>query len=548
MTSDKSPGKTLAFALPVCCKLQENDLNATAASKPQYGRAPRVLCLAPTRELAKQIEGEFLMITPSLKICTVYGGTPYGPQQSDLRKGVDVVVGTCGRVKDLLEKGSLKLESVRHVILDEADEMLRQGFAEDVELILSSIAQQDKQHVQTLLFSATIPSWVQNVAKKYLKPERQYIDLVGNANHQANSDITHYAVSCHWAERNAVLRNVIDVYGASGSKTKTIIFCERKTECNEMAMSSSVAGDCQVIHGDITQSQRESTLKGFRNGTFNILVATDVAARGIDISGVELVIQCEPPKEVETYVHRSGRTGRAGQKGSSLVFYGSKHLFYLNQIERVAKIKFNRVGIPQGTEVVASAAKLAVKGAISVHPSVLPHFLPYARQLIEHMEEHDKSTEEIVAACLAKCCDQTDPIKQRSLLSSQEGQTCVYLSYGSNPIRSMTFVWTMIRKYLFEDADSKVKGLKMTKDRCGAVFDIPADSEEAVLNCDTGSSGVTFTIPETLPELDAPAEAPMRGGYGGGGGGGFRGGRGGGFRGGRGGSGGGRGGRGGFRR
>lgn len=528
-------GKTLAFALPICCKL----IDTQSDSKLSHGRHPRVLVLTPTRELAKQIEGEFNMITSHLTILTVYGGTPYPPQQAALRRGVDVVVGTCGRIKDLLERGQLMLDQVKHVIMDEADEMLNMGFADDVELILKSVKQINNQSIQTLLFSATIPAWVNNVAKKYLKPDRQYIDLVGNTNQQANSDITHYAVSCHWSERNSVLRNVIDVYGASGSNTRTIIFCETKRDCNELAMSSTVASDCQVIHGDISQSQRESTLKGFRDGNFNILVATDVAARGIDISGVELVIQCEPPKEVETYIHRSGRTGRAGMKGSSLIFYTPKHLFYLNQIERVAKVSFKRVGIPGGNEIISSAAKLAMNKILSVNHSVIPLFIPYAKSVIEQLQgDHQMTIEQIVAACIAQSTGTTEPIKQRSLLSSTQGNVTVHMKYHGAPIRSLTFVWTMIKRHLFENADTKVKSIKLTKDKSGAVFDISESDADIVKKCNTGEQSLTFELcTDTLPELDTPSEAPPSR-FGGGGRGGFsRGGGGRSFGGGRGGGG-----------
>ena len=218
-------GKTLAFALPVCERLQAAD--AAAGGRLKVGRAPRVIVLTPTRELAKQVSETFTLVGPRLSTTTVYGGSAYPPMEAALRRGVDVVVGTCGRVQDLLERGALRLNDVGVIILDEADEMLNMGFADDVEKILQSVDRSLTHPIQTLLFSATIPSWVQNVAKKYLKPDHKRVDLVGEVAQKASATVSHYAIACHWSERNALLKEVIAAYG-SGEKTRTIVFTETK--------------------------------------------------------------------------------------------------------------------------------------------------------------------------------------------------------------------------------------------------------------------------------------------------------------------------------
>jgi len=155
---------------------------------------------------------------------------------------------------------------------------------------------------------------VQSISKKYFRSDYQTIDLVGRSTAQASTNVTHFAIPCHWSERKSVLADVVLVYGGVGP---TIVFTETKKEANELATDSTIASDCQVLHGDIAQSQREITLRSFRERKFKVLVATDVAARGLDIKGVDLVIQAEPPRDHETYIHRSGRTGRAGAKGGS---------------------------------------------------------------------------------------------------------------------------------------------------------------------------------------------------------------------------------------
>ncbi|NXQ82191.1 DDX21 helicase, partial [Nyctibius grandis] len=212
-----------------------------------------------------------------------------------MRSGIDILVGTPGRIKDHLQSGKLDLTKVKHVVLDEVDQMLDMGFAEQVEDILRVAYKKDSEdNPQTLLFSATCPNWVYDVAKKYMKSRYEQIDLIGKRTQKAATTVEHLAIECHWSQRAAVIGDVIQVY--SGSHGRTIVFCETKKEANELALNASIKQDAQSLHGDIPQKQREITLKGFRNGTFKVMVATNVAARGLDIPEVDLVVQSSPPK------------------------------------------------------------------------------------------------------------------------------------------------------------------------------------------------------------------------------------------------------------
>ena len=543
-------GKTLAFALPVCERLQAAD--EAAGVRLKVGRGPRVLVLTPTRELAKQVSETFELVGPRLSHTTVYGGSAYGPMEGALRRGVDVVVGTCGRVMDLLERKALKLGEVSVIILDEADEMLNMGFADDVEKILQSVDRSPSHPpVQTLLFSATIPSWVQTVAKKYLRKEAERVDLVGDVEQKGSRDVLHYAIACHWSERNALLKEVIAAYG--GEKARTIVFTETKKEANEIALSSSVASMAGVLHGDIAQSQRETTLKGFREGRFSVLIATDVAARGIDISGVELVIQCEPPQSVETYIHRSGRTGRAGSKGVAVTFYTAKQVYWVNQIERLAKVKMTRAGVPQRDDIYATSAAAAVKAVTAVHRDVIPHFLSAARTLLSssafaptkassdessESDESDTSPDPayVLAAALAHASGHSQPLVARSLLMSTAGQTTVQYT-SAVEVRSLSFVWSAIRRWLYpseDESNARVKGMRLTADRRGAVFDVPSEDEPRVLDARKRMEAETrerarFDVCKALPALPEMAavrpETRRWGGRSSGGGGGGWGGR-----------------------
>lgn len=538
-------GKTLAFALPICERLQKFDTDNNV--KLRVGRAPRVIVLTPTRELSKQVCETFETVAPHLSCMTVYGGAPYPPMEAALRRGVDVVVGTCGRVIDLIDRNALSLANIQVVILDEADEMLNMGFADDVERILKSVPRENsntfepsKSSLQTLLFSATLPSWVQNVAKKYLRPTHRSIDLVGNVAQKVSLDVTHYAIPCHWSERNAALKDLIAVHGGVGART--IIFTETKKEANELATSSSVSSISGVLHGDIAQAQRETTLKGFREGVFTVLIATDVAARGIDIQGVELVIQIEPPQSVETYIHRSGRTGRAGQKGIAITFYTPKQMYFLQQIERVAKIKLQRISMPQSNDIYAIAATNAKSAVEKVSPEVIPFFYKVAKKMIaaakEAQSEDDKDDAHIrlLSAALASLSGYSTPLQDRSILCNAMGHTTIMMiSSGSRKIYSLSGVWTNIRKYLFPDdpeVDNKVKGMRLSEDRMTAVFDIPTgDLEHFHRQMKLSSQQLTndrlkFEVCKQLPQLQtlevARPETRRFGNRGNGGGGGNR--------------------------
>ncbi|KAH9615485.1 hypothetical protein KSS87_000960, partial [Heliosperma pusillum] len=264
-------GKTLAFVLPILESLVNG--RTKALRKSGYGKSPSVLVLLPTRELATQVFADFQVYggAVGLSACCVYGGAPMHSQINSLKRGVDAVIGTPGRVKDLLERGALHLGSLLFRVLDEADEMLRMGFVEDVELILGKV--DDVTKVQTLLFSATLPVWVKQISTKFLKPDKKTVDLVSDQKMKASTSVRHIVMPCSAAARPELIPDIIRCYSSGG---RTIIFTETKESASQLA--SSLTG-ARALHGDIQQSQREVTLSGFRSGKFLTLVATNVAAR-----------------------------------------------------------------------------------------------------------------------------------------------------------------------------------------------------------------------------------------------------------------------------
>ncbi|XP_023602159.1 ATP-dependent RNA helicase DDX50 isoform X2 [Myotis lucifugus] len=354
-------GKTFSFAIPLIERLQRNQETI------KKSRSPKVLVLAPTRELANQVAKDFKDITRKLSVACFYGGTSYQSQINHIRNGIDILVGTPGRIKDHLQSGRLDLSKLRHVVLDEVDQMLDLGFADQVEDIIHESYKTDAEdNPQTLLFSATCPQWVYKVAKKYMKSRYEQVDLVGKMTQKAATTVE----------------------------------------------------NAQCLHGDIAQSQREITLKGFREGSFKVLVATNVAARGLDIPEVDLVIQSSPPQDVESYIHRSGRTGRAGRTGICICFYQPRERGQLRYVEQKAGITFKRVGVPSTMDLVKSKSMDAIRSLASVSYAAVDFFRPSAQRLIE-----EKGAVDALAAALAHISGASS-FEPRSLITSDKVEIC----------------------------------------------------------------------------------------------------------------------------
>jgi len=481
-------GKTLGFALPLLETLREQEDEICA--KP--GRCPVALTLAPTRELAVQIHKEFEKFK-SRKMMTscFYGGSPYAPQESDLRNGIDILIGTPGRILDHIEKGNLDCSKLKHVVLDEADRMMDMGFQESLDRILSVAYTQDNKP-QTLLFSATVPPWVKQTAKKYMSKEMKQFDLIGSDINKSATTVEHKAIKCSFWERAATIKDIMQVY--SGRSGKIIIFTSTKQEANELALNSVINMDSQVLHGDIQQKQREITLEGFRKGKFNCLIATDVAARGLDIPEIDLVIQTEPPKDVESYIHRAGRTGRAGRNGVSIIFYKQGQEYGVQAVERKAGLKFSRIGAPQQEELIKASADDAVRSLDEIKEDVIGYFIESAKELIEK-----RGAENALAAALAYISGTTE-IVSRSMLTSQPGYTTYTLKQNWE-LRSTGLVWGILKRNFDESITNNIRGMRMCKDKKSCVFDIPSDKVKTVEENWRGDKDTILEPIQELPEL-----------------------------------------------
>ncbi|ORE10043.1 DEAD-domain-containing protein [Rhizopus microsporus var. microsporus] len=502
-------GKTLAFAIPVVERLAL-DKNY----KERRGRAPRVLVLCPTRDLAKQVCGDFEQVSGNrLKTLPVYGGVPYNEQTSVFREGVDVVVGTPGRILDHIKFGNMKLHDLKFIILDEADEMLdARGFEEDMFNLLSNIQEQkETRDYQTLLFSATVPESVMQTIQRFLKEDYERIDLIGNAKNRTNTNIRHIAMPSSYHARADIIGDVVNVYGRSGL---TVIFCATKADANELGAHDKIKQDAAVLHGDIAQASREATMKAFREGKYKCIVCTDVLARGLDIPQVDLVINCQPPKDPETYVHRSGRTGRAGRSGVCVTFYKPAEEGLLSYISKRTGVQFEQLSAPRPEDIIEATTEDAFKSIDLVKPDVLPYFEEPAKQLIE---KHGAVN--AVAAALAFMTGYHQGVPSRSLLTSQEGQTTL-LAQISYAIQHPGYIRNIITREYPELGYDDVKGWRMTQDSMGVVFDIKSsrcevteDGEVLLVGRRWTARNITLSAPKSLPPLQ---DREVRGGGGGG--------------------------------
>ncbi|KAJ3417048.1 hypothetical protein HDV05_007530 [Chytridiales sp. JEL 0842] len=556
-------GKTLAFTLPIVETLKK-EKGKSPGEFMKRGRAPSALIMAPTRELANQVYKEFETIAAGeLQLVCVYGGSPYETQNRAFNNGVDVVIGTPGRLIDHVERGTLKLHMLRFICLDEADQMLDIGFAEAMEKVLQKVKEQKDvlptptPKLQTLLFSATVPDWVNGVLSKYMRPDRESVDLVGSQKLKTSENVKHMCIPSRWQNRASVLGDIVAVHGR-GSSGRTIIFVETKGEANELGINDKLAAyGTQVLHGDVQQRQREIAIQGFRDGKFKCLVTTNVCARGVDIPEVDLVINCEPPSDVESYIHRSGRTGRAGKSGTCVTFYKPQQEYLLRNISRRAGVNFQQLGAPQPMDIVSARAADMMDTLKSVHKDVIPYFTDTAESFLAF---HKNDPILALSSALAVISGTTKPLPPRSLLSANEGFLTL-LFKTNHQIRNVGYVRSMLQRNHPDLTYQDTIGWRMTKDEMGVVVDVKAEKVNVEENGDVVLAGVVFAqgrgvelvVPKAIPDLQEMAGGNDggygggRGSYGGRSGGGGRGGFGGGRSGGGGGGGyGNRGGNGGY--
>jgi ATP-dependent RNA helicase DeaD len=365
-------GKTAAYGLPIIQNTLVKD------------RHVQGLILSPTRELCIQISNDlksFSKYSDGLKVVPVYGGAPIDRQIQALKKGAHLVVGTPGRVKDMIERGILKIQDIRWLVLDEADEMLQMGFKDELDAILGTTPAVK----QTLLFSATMPKEVLRIAMQYMTDP---IEISAGTKNAGAENVDHLYYMTHARHRYEVLKRIADmhpdIYG--------IVFCRTRKETKEVAdkfMSDGYNAD--ALHGDLSQSQRDYVMNRFRKRQIQMLVATDVAARGLDVTDLTHVINYNLPDEQEAYIHRSGRTGRAGKKGTSISIIHTREISRIRNLEKLSKKKFKRVMIPEGKEICKKQLfnMISKMEKVEVQDEQISEFLPEIYKKLDWMSKED---------------------------------------------------------------------------------------------------------------------------------------------------------------
>jgi ATP-dependent RNA helicase DeaD len=369
-------GKTTAFGVPIIEKIDTSN------------RSVQALVIAPTRELAIQVSEEIYRIGSDkrAKVLSVYGGQEIGRQIRALRNNPQIIVGTPGRLLDLIKRKTLKLDNVQTLVLDEADEMLNMGFIEDINEIMSSVPAER----QTLLFSATMPAPIRRIAETFMKnPEIVAIKSKG----MTVENIEQFFVKAHEREKFDVLSRILNVQ----QPELAIVFGRTKRRVDELSNALTIRGYlAEGIHGDLTQAKRMSVLRQFKEGKIDILVATDVAARGLDISGVTHVYNFDIPQDPESYVHRIGRTGRAGKSGVAVTFVTPREMGYLRIVEQTTKKAMTALVPPSSDEALVGQQRLAVEQLSEiVEKSELTDYTQLASEMLQKYEARD-----IVAAAL----------------------------------------------------------------------------------------------------------------------------------------------------
>jgi len=435
--SHTGTGKTLAFGLPLVHQLAQT----AAAGRVGRGRTsePAALILVPTRELCMQVEKELRPLVHAVerRVCSVFGGSPYRAQEQAFSNGVDLVIATPGRLLDHLDRGNLSLENCNFVVLDEADQMLEIGFEKELETILGFLPKPTSDPVdeavactrQTFLFSATMPRWVAKSSDKLFATSPVQLDLVkgSRGGNKTAETVHHIAVVCPSEKyRASALIPLIQSYGSG----RALVFTDTKADADKLGQELSDTVSCAVLHGDVAQQGRERAMEAFRKGTISCLVATDVAARGIDVPEVPLVVQYRPPKSTATYIHRAGRTGRAGQNGVCAMLYGTRDESHVpDRLSREAGFKFEFVGDLTKTFLEAATLDTVSKSVNrelrSLRQSdtcaVQQKFMPFVQQLCE---KHNQTADVILASVLARLNGFGDHARLPSLLPGGARDWC----------------------------------------------------------------------------------------------------------------------------
>ena len=490
--SQTGSGKTAAFSIPAIEMIEDGS-----------SRKPQVLIVCPTRELAIQASEEirkFSKYREGIKTAPIYGGQPIDRQIRFLKTGSAIVVGTPGRLMDLMRRNVLKLDQVKMVILDEADEMLTMGFKEDIETILKEVPEER----QTILFSATMSAQIMKIAKKFQKDPAQLKPM-----HQQLTvpTIDQYYFEVPRGAKIDVLCNALDVY----NPTRSIVFCNTKRQVEELQSELQSRGYLAVgLHGDIRQSSRTQILNSFKSGNNDILIATDVAARGIDVDDVEIVFNYDIPQDEEYYVHRIGRTGRAGKHGEAYTFVvGKKQIYALNEIRRFTGKNIKLKAIPTNDDIFETKQNKLIEDIKEILEKGKD--LSKYTAVIDYLMEENYTTIDIASALIKmklKVKKKNNPLLTKENMSrphSDENMVTFKVNIGTSNGISVNNILSAVANAT--GLSGKVIG-KITVNDKVSYFDVPAEEAErvetAMVNATIKGRRIKAVLSERKPDRRPP--------------------------------------------
>ena len=416
-------GKTLAFGSVLLSKIQKE------------GKHVKALILSPTRELALQIHEELKRIgkCTNLSIVSVFGGSDIERQIKDLKRGADIVVGTPGRVQDLMRRRVLKINNIDFMVLDEADEMLNMGFVEDIETILEATP----ENKQTVLFSATMPATIKKIASNYMQDDYMHIQIKSKT--KTASTVSQYYFETRPTNKFETLCRILD----SRQMENTIIFCKTKRSVDEVVASMQQKHyDVEAMHGDLSQNQRTNTLKRFKSGHIQYLVATDVAARGIDVDNISHVINYEMPQDEELYIHRIGRTGRANKKGEAYSLVTNREKNFLMSIQKRTNSHIEKLDVPSNQEIFDQKIK---KLLFDVQEEMLKSHKDVFMDTIKDIP-HDMRND-VMATLLSMCYQQRVGFDYQEETSAGSQYDRIFMTCGSMDRINVKDVIEFLTKY-----------------------------------------------------------------------------------------------------
>lgn len=506
-------GKTLAFALPIISKISKEK-----QTQKSYKSQVKALIIAPTRELATQISASIKEFSPpNIYSCVCYGGININPQIEILSRGVDIVIGTPGRLEDLHERGYLKFQDLDFVVLDEADFMLDLGFKVSLENILGKVNKEvsafGRTFPQMLLFSATVPEWVTNTAKSYFqRAQKIFVDAVGETTIRTSEKIKQVALAYRGEDLPVFVSEILSTFCPSPSLVpiRALVFCDTKRQVSELASgifydkSGNDSPLCGSLHGDLSQNQRNETLDAFKSGRINVLVATDVAARGLDIADVDVVIQLNPPPMVETFIHRSGRTARAGKGGINVLIYNPEtNLSDLTEIEKTAGFKFSRQALDVGRTLRIKDKDTFTQIVKGVPIEEKNQMESVVKGFLESNANSHTDTILALSALLHRSFPSSYKIT-RSALTGEKGFVTMQFTPSKSCFSISELISSLESATSISKLSSQISVQKLTLDKKSLVFDVPIDICKSILLQnelpEAGKDGEIITVHE-IPQL-----------------------------------------------